>query len=132
MCCFALDYAFPPNITSEPIEFVDGYGLAPWSDGGYALVDISSATGDRNVTITNIVRIGWNNDYIVLESKIVEQEWHIYGVTTKKYFHCGVKGVFDDNCNSFIEFQALKIKLGIPESLQMRDADDVYEELKQK
>jgi len=127
-----MEYAFPPSLTSEPVDFVDGFGLATWSEGGYALVGTLKLTGERYTAETDIVKIGWNNNYVVLETKRVAQEWHIYGIRTGKIYHCDVNTPFVDECNSFVEWQVLQLKVGVPETLIMRDVNQVWEELNQK
>ena len=136
MCCWSMEYAFPPRLTSDPVDFVDGFGLATWSEGGYALVGTLKMTGERYAAVTDIVEIGWNDDYVVLETKMMVQEWHIYVIPTGKIYHCDVNTPpvtpFLEECNSFEEFQALKKEVGVPETLIMRDVNQVWEELNQK
>lgn len=130
MCCFASELAWPPTWTSEPLEMVDGYGLAPWSYGGYALIGTLSESGERYAIVSDIQRIGWNDWFIVVESKTSKRKWLIIDIVNKKNHICDENSPFEDECNSFEEFQTLKKEIGIPETFVMKDVEQAYEELK--
>ena len=90
-------------------------------------------TDERYAIASNIVEIGWNDDFIVVESKMTNHEWMIIVVvSTGKTYHCDENTPFVDECNSFEEFLLLKDEVGVPETLIMRDVHQVYEELNQK
>jgi hypothetical protein len=129
MCCWASEFASPPTWTSEPLKIIDGYGLAPWSYGGYALIGTLARSGERYAIVSDIVSIGWNNDFILVESKVTKQEWNIIVVSTGKNYSCDQNSPFTEDCSSFEEFNLLKQRIGVPNSLVMKDVDQVYEEL---
>jgi hypothetical protein len=132
MCCWASELASPPTWTSEPLKILDGYGLAPWSYGGYALIGTLSESGDRYAIVSDIESIGWNDDFIVVEAKITKRRWYIFDVSNRKNYKCDENSPFADKCNSFEEFQLLKKEIGVPETLVMQDVKQAYEELNKK
>ena len=132
MCCWASEFASPPTWTSEPLKIVDGYRLAPWSDGGYALIGTLSESGERYAIVSDLTSIGWNSDFIIVESKITKSKWDIFVISARKSYKCDENSPFVDKCNSYKEFQLLKDKIGIPKTLLLRDVNQVYEELSKK
>jgi hypothetical protein len=131
MCCWALEYASPPYWMSEPLEIAGGYGLAPWSEGGYALIGTLSKTGERYAIFSDITTIGWDENFIVVESKVLSRKWYLVDLSTKKTYLCYENSPIQD-CSSFEEFQELKGKIGVPGTLLMKDVNVVYKELSEK
>lgn len=117
-----------------PIELVSGYRLAQMkSSENFTLTSPLKCSSDRicesDMLASQINRIGWNNNFIVVEEQEKTQKvWKIIIVKTEYVYYCAEKTEID-MCKSYDEFKSLRTQAGVPDDVELRDVVDVYEEL---
>lgn len=78
---------------------------------------------------SQINRIGWNNNFIVVEEQEKTQKvWKIIVVKTEYVYDC-IEKIEIDMCKSYDEFKSLRTQVGVPDDVELRDVVDVYDEL---
>jgi hypothetical protein len=133
LCCCgpAAEIAFPPTVERHPTELSGGYSLGRVYLGGLELFGPPHVSDEyfsySTVVDQAVVRIGWDEDFIVVERHplghtIGDQpdsshpEWHIVVVSTGEVH----------TTYSYDAFLTLRDQWGVPDSIEMRDASDVY------
>jgi hypothetical protein len=120
-CCEPAAEVLPALLDREQLYIVGGYYEPP-----HYPTDGTALTYDAVVEQT-VVTIGWDEDFILLERhpprvallhepRSWHPEWYIVVVSTGE--------VHSDL--SYDEFLLLREELGVPDSIEMRDASDVY------
>lgn len=133
-CCFAAELV-PPMLERDPVNIVGGYSLGRVRLGGLELYGTPYEPADGigiaypTVVEQEIVRIGWNRDFILMEQHPLghtsratpdasNAKWHIVDVTTGRTYRY----------LSYEDFLLMREKLGIPDAIEMRSAHEVYGE----
>ncbi|MEW6242324.1 MAG: hypothetical protein AB1564_16095, partial [Chloroflexota bacterium] len=113
-----------------PVEIVSGYELAQERNRfGFVVFAPSKRVPDgmyeTETLASQIVWIGWNDDFIVvMEQEETQKVWRIIDVVSQHVYDC-IEATQIDMCNSYDEFLSLRTQLGVPESVVMRDVQEV-------
>jgi hypothetical protein len=84
---------------------------------------------EGDILASQVQRIGWNDDFIILEEQEKTQKvWKIIVVRTEYVYYCAEKTELD-MCKSYDEFKSLRTETEVPDDIELRDVFDVYEEL---
>jgi hypothetical protein len=135
-CCCGEPTAevLPALLRRDRVDIVGGYALGGWLGSGLELHkppypdprDGTLLAYDAAVEQT-VVTIGWDEDFILIERypprvgflhepTIWHPEWYIVVVSTGEVHRAS-------SCDEFVR---LREELGVPDSIEMRDARDVY------
>jgi len=132
LCCFASELV-PVSVERPPVEIAGGYSLGRSTLGGlklygkeYKCHDDPNATCYPTVVDQSVVRIGWDDNFILIERHPLDTvifatpdatnpSWFIIVLSSSKIY---------DNL-SHEKFAELIKTLEIPE-IEMQDAMDVY------
>jgi hypothetical protein len=132
LCCFAAE-TVPVYVERTPVDIVGGYSLGRTPLGGLQLYEPPYDPQDglglayHAVAEQAVVSIGWNEDFIVAERHPLgyvlgdrpdssHPEWYVVVVSTGE-----VRTSY-----SYDRFLNLRAELGVPDSIEMRDARKVY------
>jgi hypothetical protein len=131
-CCWASELAFPPQTTDEIVKISGDFGLTTWSYGGYVLVGNYSNPEQRYVAVQDILKIGWNDEFIVTQIDSSDYPWHVIITSTNQNFFCGVENPLA-NLGSCIGYEVVA-DLNLPDHLNIRleSVQDVFERLKEQ
>lgn len=141
--CFSSELTEPHRFVEEPLEIANGFFLGK-EQGGYSVAMSQHVSendnGNYTVIVSNANLLGWNPDFIVVEttSSVSDStEWFVAVVSTRQVYHCATQfnelpktAIVPDECSTAEEFLELKTRLGVPGNLVMRNAEDAYEQLK--
>jgi len=117
-----------------PVEIISGYELAQLRNkSGFVVSSPPRRAPDgmyiADTLASQIRRIGWNNDFIVIEEQEETQKvWKIIIVKTEHVYDC-IERIEIDMCKSYDEFKSLRTQIGVPDDVELRNVVDVYEEL---
>jgi len=132
-CCEPAAEVLPALLERERVHIVGGYSLGGWRGSGLELyeppydpMDGAGLAYDGVVEQT-VVTIGWDEDFILIERhpprvtflhepSTWHPEWYIVVVSTGEVQSRG----------SYDAFIRLREELGVPDSIEMRDAREVY------
>lgn len=142
--CFSSELTEPHRLSEDPVEIVDGYFLG--EEEGYGYIVATRMTSDESgegiyaVQVSNAGLVGWNDEFIVVETSAdanTSKGWYVIVVSTGQVYHCAEdfqalneRSSSEEMCTSFKEFLDLKVRLSVPANLAMRDPSEVYEQLK--
>lgn len=142
--CFSSELTEPHRFVEEPREITNGYFLGKEQGDGYSVAMSQRASENNNgnytVLISNANQLGWNPEFIVVETTSAvddSTEWFVIVVSTRQVYHCAEQfkelpktAIAPEECSTAEEFLELKARLGVPSDLMMRTAQDAYEQLK--
>jgi len=137
LCCFAAELV-PVYLERTPVQIVGGYSVGRNPLGALQLYEPPYEPQDEAVRLAYpvvvqeaLVRIGWDEDFILverhplppeLERTLTDQpdssrpKWYIVVVSTGEVHTTW----------SFDKFLTWKAELGVPDTIEMRDARQVY------
>jgi len=132
-CCGPAAELVPVYLERTPVQIVGGYSIGIPRGGGLQLYQAPYDPGDgmglayHAAVEQSVVKIGWNEDFILVERHplghwIRDQpdsshpEWYIVDVSTG-LVQCSY---------SYDAFLRSREKLGVPDTIEMRDAREVY------
>ena len=134
-CCPAAEVAFPPTMERDPTELTGGYSLGRIFLGGLKLYGppiVYVVEGQEHfdypiIADQAVVKIGWDEDFILAERHPLGNTlgdkpdsshpgWYIVVVSTGEV----------QSRYSYDAFLSLREELGVPDSIEMRDAREVY------
>jgi len=132
LCCFAAE-TVPVYLERAPVQIVGGYSVGRAPLGGLELYEPPYDPKDgmglayHRVVEQALVRIGWDDKYILAERHPLghtmgdqpdssHPKWYIVVVSTGEV----------RTSRSSDRFLDLRAELGVPDSIQMRDARKIY------
>jgi len=125
---------FSPILDTDPVHIVGGYSIGrslgcglELLESAYSPQNSSGPLGYRTVIEPSVVRIGWDEEFIMVEQHFLphclgdrpngDPRWHIIVVSTGKHY----------SWRTYDDFVSLRDRvLHVPDTIEMRDADEVY------
>ncbi len=148
LCCFAAELTVPHYFKSDPVEIIGGYQMAIETGYGYVITmpPRENEDGSRSwaVIVTNVEALGWDDEFLLVKNRSVTGEsidWDIIIVATGQHYSCSedLGGLREhlksrgfevsDMCVSYNEFLKLRERLGVPNTIEMQEAGEVYDRL---
>ena len=133
-CCFAGEL-LPASVEKNPVEVIDGYSLGKPTGSGlrlygpaYQCRDDPRATCYPTVVDQSVVKIGWNDDFILVERH--PRDTYIFSTpdaTIASWYIIDLSSgiVYKDLLSE--EFSELVATLEIP-NIEMQEPMDIYEQ----
>jgi hypothetical protein len=131
LCCFAAELV-PLPVERDPVEIVGSYSLGKTQGGrlqfyGPTYIDENGVLRYRIVADEEVVRIGWDEDFILVEQHPVYdhfgtppdpflRKWYVVVVSTGREYHD----------LSYEDLLRVSDRLHVPATIEMRDARGVY------
>ena len=119
-----------------PVELVSGYQIAQERSGSqkYIIIFPAKRTSDGTYFSDSyhVSLIGWTDNFIVIEQHGAKKSWMLIDISSEQVYECIDFPEVKNMCGTYEGFLAYQEKLGVPQNIEMRDIEQVYEEVSKK